>query len=371
MVGGAKMSSQQHAPENKRCAAADRIPLKVRELARLIRRDWRLTVLVAAVAVFMIVLLSFAIWVLVMIQPVNRRSDERMLLTVPVGSSLGQIADRLEQTGLIKSKNAFKIYAKIAGAERNLKAGDYHLSAQMTAGQLLGRLTTGELSYFTVTFPEGTTIKEIARILAEKGLADAQVFVETVKSADFNNQYSDLTSVAGNPEGFLFPDTYRIAEGTAPEAVAAMQIQRFRQIFTPEMQEEAARLKMSVAEVVTLASIIEKEAMLPEERPIISAVFHNRLRLKRPLESCATVQYALGYHKAKLTYDDLEINSPYNTYRNAGLPPAPIANPGLDSILAALYPAEVGYLYFVAKSDGSHVFSKTYNDHLRAQRSLK
>ncbi|HCM18410.1 MAG TPA: endolytic transglycosylase MltG, partial [Firmicutes bacterium] len=124
-------------------------------------------------------------------------------------------------------------------------------------------------------------------------------------------------------------------------------------------------------EVVTLASIIEKEAMLPEERPIISAVFHNRLRLKRPLESCATVQYALGYHKPKLTYDDLEINSPYNTYRNAGLPPAPIANPGLDSILAALYPAEVDYLYFVAKSDGSHVFTKTYNDHLRAQRNLK
>lgn len=368
------MLSQQQAPENKRsaiAAAVDRIALKIRELVERIRMDWRLTILAAAAAIFVIGLLSFAIWIVVMIQPVNRRSDERMLLTVPIGSSLGQIADRLEQSGLIKSKNAFKIYVKIAGAERGLKAGDYHLSAQMTARQLLDRLTTGELSYFTVTFPEGTTIKELARILAEKGLVDAQVFVEAVQSADFANQYSDLTSGVGTPEGFLFPDTYRIAEGTSPEAVATMQIQRFRQIFTPEMHEEAQRLKMSVAEVVTLASIIEKEAMRPEERPIISAVFHNRLRLKRPLESCATVQYALGYHKPKLTYDDLEIDSPYNTYRNAGLPPAPIANPGLDSILAALYPAEVDYLYFVAKNDGSHVFSKTYNDHLRAQRGLR
>jgi UPF0755 protein len=342
-----------------------------RELVSLIRKDWRLSVLAAALAFFMISLLCFVIWLVVMIQPVNRRSDERILLTVPVGSSLGHIADLLEQGSLIRSKNAFMIYAKIAGVERSLKAGDYHLSTQMTAGKLLDRLTTGELSYFTVTFPEGTTIKELASILADKGLMEAPAFVEAVQSADFFDQFSDLTSATGNPEGFLFPDTYRIAEGTPPGAVAAMQIQRFRQIFTPEMHEEAQRLKMSVAEVVTLASIIEKEAMLPEERPIISAVFHNRLRLKRPLESCATVQYALGYHKPKLTYDDLEINSPYNTYRNAGLPPAPIANPGLDSILAALYPAEVDYLYFVAKSDGSHVFTKTYNDHLRAQRNLK
>ncbi len=368
------MLLQQQTPEDKRCAIAatvDRIALKIRKLTKRILMDWRLSVLAAAVVVFMIGLLSFAIWLVVMIQPVNRRSDERMLLTVPVGSSLGQIADRLEQSGLIKSQNAFKIYVQIAGAERGLKAGDYHLSAQMTAGQLLDRLTTGELSYFTVTFPEGTTIKEQARILADKGLMEAPAFVEAVQSVGFYDQYSDLTSAAENPEGFLFPDTYRIAEGTSPEDVAAMQIQRFRQIFTPEMHEDARQLKMSVAEVVTLASIIEKEAMLPEERPIISAVFHNRLRLKRPLESCATVQYALGYHKPKLTYDDLEINSPYNTYRNAGLPPAPIANPGLDSILAALYPAEVDYLYFVAKSDGSHVFTKTYNDHLRAQRNLK
>jgi UPF0755 protein len=368
------MLSQQQAPENKRCAVAvvaDRITSKIRELVKHILMDWRLTILAASAAVVLIGLISFTIWFSAMIQPVDRHSDEQMLLTVPVGSSLGQIAEKLEQRGLIRSKEAFKIYVKAAGAERSLKAGDYRLSAQMDVRQLLERLTTGELSYFTVTFPEGTTIKDIARILAKKGLVNEQDFVESVQNPDFAENYSDLTSKTGNPEGFLFPDTYRIAEGTSPEDIALMQIQRFRQIFTPEMYEEAQRLKMTVAEVVTLASIIEKEAMLPEERPIISAVFHNRLRLKRPLESCATVQYALGYHKPVLTYADLEIDSPYNTYRHAGLPPAPIANPGLDSILAALYPAEVDYLYFVAKNDGSHVFSKTYNEHLRAQRNLK
>lgn len=314
--------------------------------------------------------LAFAIWIVIGLCPVNPGRGRELVLTVPVGSGLSQITRNLKKAGLIRNHLAFNVYVRLAGSERTMRAGEYHLSTAMSGPAILTRLGRGEQAVFTVTFPEGMTVREVAQTLAERGLVDVEGFMEKLSGESLSSSYADLTP-ARPPEGFLFPDTYKIAEGTAPEAIARMMIGRFREVFGPELAEEARRRGMSVHEVVTLASIIEKEAKVPEERPLISAVFQNRLRQRRPLQSCATVQYALGRHKPKLSYEDLEIDSPYNTYRHTGLTPGPIASPGLDSIRAALFPAKVNYLYFVARSDGTHVFSTSYRDHLRAQRGIR
>lgn len=318
----------------------------------------------AAFAIF------FGIWVFLSLAPVNRQDSKDESMVIPVGSGLGKIASLLGEAGLIRAPFAFKVYARLTGAEHRLRAGDYRLSRSMSGQAILKKLARGEQATVTVTFPEGVTNEEIARILAGKGLVDAEAFLAFLGQPDFRASYSDLTD-ARSPEGFLFPDTYRINQGAPLDEIARMQTRRFREVFTAAMAEKAHQDGMTISQVITLASIIEEEARVPSERPLISAVFHNRLRLGRPLESCATVQYALGVHKKRLSYDDLKVNSPYNTYRHTGLPPGPIANPGLDSIRAALYPAKVHYLYFVARDDGTHVFSRTYSEHLRAQRTIK
>lgn len=334
------------------------------------RRGPRLRRLAWAAVLCGSALLAFAIWIVSGLWPVNPGSGRDRILTVPVGSGLGQITRNLKKAGLIRNHLAFNVFVRLAGSERTLRAGEYHLSTAMSGPAILKKLGRGEQAVFTITFPEGMTAREVAQTLAQRGLVDVEGFMDVLSGDRLASEYADLTR-ARPPEGFLFPDTYRVAEGTAPEAIARMMIARFREVFAPELAEEARRRGMSIHEVVTLASIIEEEAKFPEERPLISAVFQNRLKQGRPLQSCATVQYALGHHKARLSYDDLEIDSPYNTYRHTGLTPGPIASPGLDSIRAVLFPAKVNYLYFVARSDGTHVFSTTYRDHLRAQRGIR
>ncbi|HZW83129.1 MAG TPA: endolytic transglycosylase MltG, partial [Candidatus Deferrimicrobium sp.] len=217
-----------------------------------------------------------------------------------------------------------------------------------------------------VTIPEGFTTKQIVDLLVQEKLIDKEKFMSLVKSKDFGFSFlQGLPQSEARLEGFLFPDTYEIAPGTSEEEIISLMLKRFEQELTPEVKAAISQKALTVQNFVTLASLIEREAREPEDRPVISQVFQKRLRIGMPLQSCASIQFILGTAKPVLSLKDLEVKSPYNTYKNTGLPPGPIANPGRAALLAAAFPASTDYLYFVAKSDGYHAFAKSYEEHLR------
>ncbi|MBD3272217.1 MAG: endolytic transglycosylase MltG, partial [Elusimicrobia bacterium] len=207
------------------------------------------------------------------------------------------------------------------------------------------------------TVPEGLTMKQVAQTLAEQEMGDENRFMSIFKSH--------------NREGYLFPETYVIAQGLSEQQIADILYAQFERTFNAQWKERAAELGMSVHEIVTLASLIEKEAKVDHERPLISAVFHNRLKSHKYLESCATVQYALGQWKKRLSLKDLEVDSPYNTYKHYGLPPGPICSPGRQSLYAALYPEDTDALFFISNGDGTHSFYTRYRDHLKGKKEYK
>jgi len=226
--------------------------------------------------------------------------------------------------------------------------------------EVVRRLEQGRGLVHQVTIPEGLAARQIAQLLAERGLVDQDRFLSLLRDRALLEGHG----VEGDSlEGYLFPDTYRLVKGQAEDTIIQRMVRRFHEVFGPDEQARGARLGMSVRDVVTMASLIEREAKVPRERPLISAVFHNRLRVRMPLQSDPTVLYALSRFSGRLTKANLQAPSPYNTYVNHGLPPGPIANPGRASITAALYPAATRYLYFVSKNDGTHAFSKTLREH--------
>jgi UPF0755 protein len=236
----------------------------------------------------------------------------------------------------------------------------------MTVGQIVDKLAKGETAYRQFTIPEGYTVDQIAKLLESMKLASAAKFkAAAVNFAPYDYMISSA-EVTSSSEGYVFPDTYRVASGATEEQLLKMMVSQFNDQFTPQMRQKAADLGLTVRETVILASLVEREAQVPQDRPIIAGVFMARLKLGMPLQSCATIQYILGYPKPELTVQDTEIPSPYNTYLNVGLPPGPIANPGMASINAVLNPAQTDYLYFVADKNGAHRFSKTYEEHLAA-----
>jgi len=317
----------------------------------------------------LIFLLGQAVWIYNGVQ-INRAvfAPERSTIDIPMGSNVFQIGALLEEKGLIKNRNSFVWYLYLTRQQNSLKAGHYTFGAQFTFTQLLQELKKGRPIIYKVTIPEGYTSAEIGRLLSERGLVNYERFQELLHDRVFlRSQLIDFSPVSG--EGYLFPDTYEFAKGAKEEEILSVFFQRFRQVWA-EVSSGANLNGLTPEEVVTLASIVEGEAKAAEERPIIAGIFLNRLRRGQLLQSCATVQYALGERKQRLLYKDLEIDSPYNTYRYKGLPPTPIGNPGRASLKAALAPADTDYLYFFAKPDGTHVFSRTYREHLNAQNRL-
>ncbi len=297
------------------------------------------------------------------------RFGKTLTVTIRRGSSLQEIGELLEQKKLIKSKNFFIFYARLKGKERQIQAGEYQISDTWPLGRILAQIAGGRVVIHRVTIPEGYTVAQIEELLVRKGIADRVRLREALNSGNFT--FSFLSGTLSGPqrlEGFLFPATYEFPAGLTEQEILTIMLQRFQKAFTPELQHRAQVMGLSIREVVTLASLVEREARLEAERPIIAAVFLNRLRRGMRLESCATIQYILGRQKERLTYQDLRIPSPYNTYLHEGLPPGPICNPGLASVKAVLYPAEVDYLYFVARGDGSHYFSRTLGEHQTAAR---
>ncbi|MCL6614581.1 MAG: endolytic transglycosylase MltG [Firmicutes bacterium] len=307
-------------------------------------------------------------WFCLGLAPVHPGSAETETVEIEYGSGITGIARLLHERGLLRDPMAFRLWAKLTGGERAVKAGSYALTRGMSAPRILALLRRGHEEAIRVTIPEGTSLTQIAAILDKHGVAAAETFLALARDPAFAAEV--VPEAKGTLEGFLFPDTYYFSRAAGAEGAIRMMAARFHQVFTPAMRARAEAMGRSVREIVILASLVEGEAKHAEERPLIASVFYNRLRLGMPLQSCATVQYALGKHKERLLYEDLQVASPYNTYLHAGLPPGPIGSPGLASLQAALHPAKANYLYFVAKPDGTHVFSSTYREHLRAQTAI-
>ena len=294
--------------------------------------------------------------------------DTPVIISIVPGQSFDQVADELSRHGIISSKLRFRLLSHLRSEDKRLKAGEYALTSTMTPLQVLDALVRNKVLLYRLTVPEGFNHTQIAAEIARLELADAAAFQALVNDP---NLAAGLGHPVAGLEGYLFPDTYYFPKGVPPRKIIETMVAHFNAQFPQAWIQRSEQLHMSVHQVVTLASIIEKETGDPLERPLISSVFHNRLRKKMRLESDPTVIYGLKDFDGNLTRKDLMTPSPYNTYLIAALPPGPIANPGRASIEAALFPAQSDFLYFVSKRDGTHTFSKNYREHSAAVRKYQ
>lgn len=304
--------------------------------------------------------------------PVDKNSTDNILINIPKGASSSKIASILKDKNVIKNELYFKFISKQRKIGGKYQAGEYELNKAMNIDEIINKLIKGDIyvEAVKITIPEGFELKQIVdRLVNNDELnINREQLIDIIENKDFEFKFlKEIPKGKNRLEGFLFPDTYLFKKDISEEEIVFKMLNRFDEIFQNEYYKRAKELDMSIKDVITLASIIEREARVDKERKIISSVFHNRLKKDMLLQSCATVQYILGERKQNLTYQDLEIDSQYNTYIYKGLPPKPIASPGKASIEAALYPDDTSYLYFVAKGDGSHVFSRTYSEHLKAK----
>lgn len=295
-------------------------------------------------------------------------SDEVVNFNVPTGSNSQVIAKRLAKEKLIRSEYAFRIAVRRRGTGKRLQAGTYVLRRNMALRDILNEFEKGQVTLISWTVPEGLTAPATAELWEAAGFGTAKTFQQVFESPRLLEQYGLADKTV---EGYLFPNTYKFAKGTKTEKIVEMMLGEFKQRWTDTFDEEARNLGYTRHEIVTLASIIEKEAQSDSERPRISSVFHNRLKHKWKLQADPTVLYALGNPERLLTKSDLRTDSPYNTYIHKGLPPGPIANPGINSIIAALRPEKTDYFYFVAIGGGKHHFSKTLSEHNRVIRKMR
>ncbi len=287
------------------------------------------------------------------------------------GDSSSRIADRLEEAGVITSSTLFRTLAWIEGRGRDFQAGTYLLHVGMQYGEVFALLESGPQLAARITVPEGFSLKQIAQRVGEESFVTSDAFLAAVRSGRFSSGY--LPAGATNLEGFLFPKTYDLRASDDAASLIQQMLNQFDMEAADLDWDRAEALGISRYQAVVAASLIEREAVRDDERPLIAAVIYNRLRAGMMLQIDATVQYALAQTpgqpdwKQNITYDDLTVNSPYNTYMNFGLPPAPICNPGRPSLQAALNPASVDYLYYVATGDGGHFFTSSYDDFLRVK----
>ncbi len=292
----------------------------------------------------------------------------RHTVTIRPGQGFGAITAKLQEKGLIQTPFKFRLYARFSGYHTQLKAGEYELSGQMSPKQILATLKGGRVRLYRVTIPEGYHLRQIAETVAAAGFGKAGEFLRLATDPEVAR---GAGIEALTLEGYLFPDTYYFPRGHEPGAVINAMLKRFQAAISDQWQARAGEIGLSLHEVVTLASIIEKETGDPAERPLISSVFHNRLRKGMRLETDPTVIYGIKDFNGNLTRKDLRTPTPYNTYVIKGLPPGPIASPGAAALEAALYPAETDYLFFVSRRDRTHQFSTNWKDHNRAVREFQ
>ncbi|MGD8659785.1 MAG: endolytic transglycosylase MltG [Desulfobacterales bacterium] len=300
--------------------------------------------------------------------PTNVNAHKNVIISVQPGQTLRNTANLLEQAALIKSKFKFILIARINGSDKHLKAGEYLLSAAMPPRQILEIMVKGAVNLHKFTVPEGYSIAQIAVLVENAKFGSKIDFIETATDAALVTKNG---IEASSLEGYLFPDTYFFPRDVTMNKIISTMLNRFWSVFTTEWQERAKDLGFSVHQIVTLASIIEKETGAAVERPIISSVFHNRLKKKMRLESDPTVIYGIKDFDGNLTRKHLRTHTAYNTYKIRGLPAGPIANPGRASLEAALFPDDTEFIYFVSKKDSTHYFSKTLKEHNQAVRKYQ
>lgn len=297
-------------------------------------------------------------------------SGEPIRFRVPAGAGMSAITDTLAARGIVERPALFRLYARAKGMATRVKPGVYELRAGTAWSEVLDKLVSGDVVHLSLVIPEGWTAAQIAPRVAAVSNAEP----DSVRAYLLSEAAAEELGVPGPTlEGYLYPATYRFPADSPYRDVVRALVRRYRQAWTPELRARADSLGMEEREVVALASIVEKEAKRWGERDTIAAVYHNRLRIGMPLQADPTVQYALGEHQSRLLYSHIDdvADHPYNTYRRRGLPPGPIASPSEGAIHATLYPADVPYLYFVARPDGSHVFTRSLAEHNRAKRSSR
>ena len=297
------------------------------------------------------------------IEPYRGYSEPEVFVDIPAGSSTATIASRLVEAGVVRDTRTFQVALWISGRSRSLRAGEYRFEAPMHALDVIDKIARGDVYRRRLTFREGLTITEMAQVFEERGFGSAADFRKAAENAAL---IQDLDPGARDLEGYLFPETYALPRGTTATVLVAQMVDGFKNALTPEIRSNAAAAGLTIRQLVTLASLVEKETGTASERPLVAAVYANRMKIGMGMQADPTVIYALqqaGRYDGNLRREDLQFDSPYNTYRYAGLPPGPIAAPGKASLEAAAKPADVDYLYFVSKNDGSHVFASNLEEH--------
>lgn len=331
----------------------------------IVAKRWWLTLLTGAASVALLAFLATHHYTN---QPIAHPYAAHVI-TIHQGASVSTIYHQLQSYSVLPDSWLIRTWFKIKTSQNTLKAGDYLFPSPITPRQVYQKLVHGDIIKRSVTIPEGLNRFEIVAILEKLGLASSENLLELTSDPRLLSLIKDLDPTATNLEGYLYPDTYQYTPNSTAEQLLTMMVKRFRQVFSPAFAERANQLKMSVRDVVTLASMIEREAKLDEERPLISSVYHNRLQKGMKLDCDPTVIYAAILAQkwtGVIRRSDLQRHSPYNTYLNPGLPPGPIASPGRKSLEAALFPADTPYLYFVvnaATNNGSHIFTDNFANH--------
>lgn len=319
-------------------------------------------------AVFVVAVFSFLgafYWKALLLPAEQGNDNEEVIVVIPENASCATISKMLYQNGLVRGPDVVTIYAKLKNVEQKLKPGRYVFSRGQSVPQMVGVLVSGSQDRIIITVPEGYTLSQLEDLLVKKGLMNRERFKALVSDKErFKNQFLKNIPEGGSLEGYLFPDTYHIGSGTTEEEIIGMMLDRFEaEIKSLDYERWSLENNLTLHDAVTIGSMIEGEAAVNHERPVIASVIFNRLRLGMPLQIDATVKYALGGQPQKIYYKDLEVDSPYNTYRISGLPPGPINSPGRASLQSVVKPENTDYLYYVAKPDGTHAFSSSLDEH--------
>jgi UPF0755 protein len=329
-------------------------------------------ILILIVLAFALVGTAAGVWLWQGREPFQGYTGSEQFVDLLPGDGTPAIARKLVAAGVVRDRWTFRVALWQTGAARRLKAGEYRFDHPMKAAEVVAMLARGEVYLRPVTFPEGLTIREMARVFESRGLGTADSFVAAAR--DGATLVSDIDPSARDLEGYLFPETYALSRHAGASELVRMMAARFHQVFTLDLRESAAARGLTPREAVTLASLVEKETAQTAERPIVAGVYLHRLRLKMALQCDPTVIYALearGQYRGNLTRENLQVKSPYNTYRYPGLPPGPIAAPSRSSLDAVAHAEQVDYLYFVSRNDGTHVFAATLEEHNRNVRKYQ
>jgi len=296
-------------------------------------------------------------------QPYKGFPEPERFVEIPSGTGAAEIRRRLVEAGVVSDELSFRAALMWTGQSRALKAGEYRFDRPMSVVDVVEKLARGDVYGHPITFPEGLTIREMADIVESRGFGKADEFIKAARDGSLVN---DLDPAAKDLEGYLFPETYTLPRGTPVATLVSLMVARFRDTYTTLEAKRSGQADLSTRQIVTLASLVEKETGKAEERPLVAAVYRNRLDKNMAMQADPTVVYALvqaGTYDGNIRKRDLSFDSPYNTYKYAGLPPGPIASPGRAALEAALAPADVDYLYFVSRNDGSHAFAETLAKH--------